>query len=89
MRLVVRLTLENISDVTVGRLHLNFSDSIQEVAEQESHPEIPISDLDAFDLDWDLKNRPVFSLPTLEDFGQLGPSQTTSVAITCVGKSGW
>jgi hypothetical protein len=85
----LRLTLENISDIGVGFLQLLFVDTIQEAAEQELLSEGLISELEAYELDYELKSRPVFTSSGDYDSISMGPGESKVISINCLGKSGW
>lgn len=88
--LVVRLVLENISDISVKHLRVTFNDTLQEAAKQDISTEEEVSDIDVFDLHWHLRNRPVFTLIDQASLAQhLNPGELTEISLTCFGKAGW
>ena len=83
----IRITLENSSLVPVDFLKLSFDDSTARsahslVAEGELSPE------EAYELEWDSLNRPVF---TWENEGDttVQPGGRATISVRCLGKVGW
>lgn len=83
---VIRMTLENISTLTVDFLRLAFEDSTMASA-QQALAEGGLSVFDAYETEYDLIHKPVFSWSEDEESDIL-PGQTLTVSVTCAGKVG-
>lgn len=83
----IKITLENSSSTTVDFLKLSFDDSATRAA-QAILSEGELTSEQAYELEWDIVNRPVFSWKADEDMSIL-PGGRMTVTVTCLGKVGW
>jgi hypothetical protein len=84
---VIRVTLENVSPITVDFLRFGFEDSTMEPA-QKSLAEGNLSVFDTYETEHNLINNPVFSWDQREA-KTIAPNQNLTLTLTCFGKVGW
>lgn len=82
-----RLTVENISSVPVDFIKLAFDDTSVSVA-QQALAEGELSVAEAYETEYDLVHRPVFSYQGITN-ETIGPEKKSTIAVTCFGKRGW
>ncbi|KAG8889667.1 hypothetical protein FRB99_003967, partial [Tulasnella sp. 403] len=85
-RSTIRLTLENISTIPVDFLKLGFDDSTISAA-QHMLTEGDLSVAEAYETEYDLVHRPVFTWQGTTDQSIL-PDKKAIVTVTCLGKYG-
>ncbi|KAG8935684.1 hypothetical protein FRC02_006960 [Tulasnella sp. 418] len=86
-RFVIRLTLENISELPIDFVKLTFEDSTSTLAQQILlDPEL--STAEAYELEYDITNRPVFTWDAAGQDISISPGQKSTASITCLGKVG-
>jgi hypothetical protein len=83
----IKITLENSSSTTVDFLKLSFDDSASRAA-QAMLSEGELSSEQAYEIEWDIVNRPVFSWNAEGDMS-IPPGGRTTITVTCLGKAGW
>lgn len=86
-RSVIRLTLENVSPITVDFLHFGFEDSTMEPS-QKSLADGNLSVFDTYETEHSLINNPVFSWDQREA-KTIAPNQNLTLTLSCFGKVGW
>ena len=84
---MIRITLENSSSTPVDFIKLSFDDSTLRdaqlvLSEGELSPEA------AYEREWDIINRPVFSWESDAEMS-IPPGGRTTVTVKCLGKVGW
>ena len=84
---MIRVTLENVSPITVDFLRFGFEDSTMEAA-QKSLAEGNLSVFDTYETEHSLINNPVFSWDQREA-KTIAPNQNLTLTLTCFGKVGW
>lgn len=84
---MVRITLENVSLITVDFLRLGFEDSTMEPA-QRALTEGNFSVFDTYETEHSLINKPVFSWDEKE-VKSIAPNQNLTLTLSCFGKVGW
>lgn len=84
---MVRVTLENVSPITVDFLRFSFEDSTMEPA-QRSLAEGSLSVFDTYETEHSLINKPVFSWDEREA-KSIAPNQNLTLTLSCFGKVGW
>ena len=83
----IRITLENTSSVPVDFIKLSFDDSSSRGA-QAIIADGELSPQDAYELEWDMLNRPVMAWD--EGGDTLIPAGgRTTISVRCLGKVGW
>jgi len=87
-RSTLRLTLENVSNLPIDFLRLSFDDSTIAPA-QASLAEGDMSIYEAYESEYQLINRPVFSWDWEQEDTLIPPQTKVTVAIKCTGKVGW
>ena len=83
----IKITLENSSSTVVDFLKLSFDDSATRAA-QALLSEGELSSEQAYEIEWDIVNRPVFYWNVEGDMS-IPPGGRTTVTVTCLGKVGW
>lgn len=86
-RATVRITLENISPLPINFLRVVFEDSTIAGA-QQLLSEGNLSVFDAYETEYDIINRPLFSWDT-EETQIIQPGENISLNLRCYGKVGW
>ena len=87
-RSVLRLTLENITNLPVDFLRLSFDDSTTAPA-QAALAEGDLSIYDAYETEYQLIHQPVFSWDKEQQDTEIHPGRKAVVTVTCTGKVGW
>lgn len=87
-RSTLRLTLENVSNLPVDFLRLSFDDSTIGPA-QAALAEGDLSIYDAYETEYQLINRPVFSWDREQEDTEIPAGKKVAVVLTCNGKVGW
>lgn len=87
-RSMLRLTLENVSNLPVDFLRVSFDDSTIGPA-QAALAEGDLSIYDAYETEYQLINRPVFSWDLEQEDTEIPAGKKVAVALTCNGKVGW
>lgn len=87
LRSLIRLALENVSELPTDFLKLTFDDSTVSAA-QHALAEGELSVEEAYETEYDLINRPVLAWDGGHDH-QIEPGRNYGVAVTCLGKVGW
>ncbi|KAG6814362.1 hypothetical protein H0H92_010948 [Tricholoma furcatifolium] len=84
----IRITIENVSSLTIDFLRLAFDDSTIAPA-QQALSEGELSVFDTYETEFSLIQRPVFSWnkEEIKDL-QIRPGQKLTLTITCIGKVG-
>ncbi|KAI0054107.1 hypothetical protein FA95DRAFT_1591856 [Auriscalpium vulgare] len=82
-----RLTLENVSSLPIDFLRLTFDDSTISPA-QQALADGDLSVYDAYETEYELINRPVFSWDRAQETFELAPGKKIGIVITCMGKVG-
>jgi hypothetical protein len=88
VRSILRLTLENISNLPIDFLRLSFDDSTTAPA-QAALAEGDLSIFDAYETECQLIHRPVFSWDLKQEDTEIPPGRKAVIAVTCTGKVGW
>lgn len=83
----IKITLENSSSTPVDFVKLSFEDSASRAAAAVLS-EGELSGERAYELEWDMINRPVFTWSGETDVS-IPPGQRATLSITCLGKVGW
>ncbi|KAI0062282.1 hypothetical protein BV25DRAFT_1945461 [Artomyces pyxidatus] len=83
----LRLTLENVSSLPIDFLRLTFDDSTIGPA-QTALAEGDLSVYDAYETEYELINRPVFSWSRDQENTEILPGRKVVVVVTCMGKVG-
>lgn len=83
----IRITLENTSQVPVDFVKLSFEDSVTREA-QAILAEGEVSPEQAYELDFDSLNRPVFTWDNSAELSIPAGGRTT-ISVQCLGKVGW
>ncbi|KAF8274883.1 transport protein Trs120 or TRAPPC9 TRAPP II complex subunit-domain-containing protein [Lactarius quietus] len=83
----LRLTLENVSNLPVDFLRLSFDDSTIAPA-QAALAEGDMSIYDAYETEYQLINRPVFSWDQEQEDTEIPAGRKVAVVLTCNGKVG-
>ncbi|KAI0306435.1 TRAPP II complex [Multifurca ochricompacta] len=83
----LRLTLENISNLPIDFLRLSFDDSTITPA-QAALAEGDLSIYDAYETEYQLINRPVFSWNQDQENIEILPGRKVALTLTCTGKVG-
>ncbi|KAG8925375.1 hypothetical protein FRC01_010290 [Tulasnella sp. 417] len=81
-----RLTVENISSIPVDFIKLAFDDTSMSTA-QQSLADGELSVAEAYETEYDLVNRPVFTYQGISN-QSIGPEKKATIAVTCFGKLG-
>ncbi|KAG9019650.1 hypothetical protein FRB90_011996 [Tulasnella sp. 427] len=81
-----RLTVENISPVPVDFIKLAFDDSSIGIA-QQALAEGELSVAEAYETEYNLVNRPVFTYSGITN-QNIGPEKKATISVTCFGKLG-
>lgn len=84
---MIRITVENVSSITVDFLRFGFEDSTMEPA-QKILAEGNLSVFDTYETEYNLINKPVFSWDQREA-KPIAPNQNLTLTLTCFGKVGW
>ncbi|KIO28174.1 hypothetical protein M407DRAFT_72139 [Tulasnella calospora MUT 4182] len=79
-----RLTVENISSIPVDFVKLAFDDTSISIA-QQALADGELSVAEAYETEYDLVNRPVFSYQGISN-QSIGPEKKATIAVTCFGK---
>ena len=87
-RSTLRLTLENVSNLPVDFLRLSFDDSTIGPA-QAALAEGDLSIYDAYETEYQLINRPVFSWDRKQEDTEIPAGRKVAIVLTCSGKVGW
>jgi hypothetical protein len=87
-RSTIRITLENVSALPIDFFSLYFDDSTKAAA-QQALVDGDISVFDAYETEYDLIHRPMFSWKNRAENSVIGPGQAITVTLTCLGKVGW
>ena len=87
-RSTLRLTLENVSNLPIDFLRLSFDDSTIGPA-QAALAEGDLSIYDAYETEYQLINRSVFSWDWEREDTVIPPEKKVTVAVKCTGKVGW
>jgi trafficking protein particle complex subunit 9 len=77
-----------VSSLPVGSFSLYFDDSTKAAA-QQALADGDLSVFDAYETEYDLINRPMFSWQNQAENNVISPGQAITVAVTCLGKVGW
>jgi hypothetical protein len=80
--------LENLSNLPIDFLRLTFDDSTIAPA-QAALAEGDLSIFDAYETEYQLINRPVFSWDLEQEDTGIPPEKRVTVAVKCAGKVGW
>ncbi|KAI0273777.1 TRAPP II complex [Gloeopeniophorella convolvens] len=81
----LRLTLENVSDLPIDFLRFSFDDSTMAPAQAAlAEGDLPI--YDAYETEYQLINRPVFSWNCEQADTEILPGKKTAISVTCTGK---
>ncbi|KAH9009241.1 transport protein Trs120 or TRAPPC9 TRAPP II complex subunit-domain-containing protein [Lactarius pseudohatsudake] len=83
----LRLTLENVSNLPVDFLRLSFDDSTIGPA-QAALAEGDLSIYDAYETEYQLINRPVFSWDREQEDTEIPAGRKVAIVLTCSGKVG-
>ena len=86
MRSTIKITLENSSSTPVDFVKLSFEDSASKAMISILN-EGELSGPQAYELEYDMIKRPVFTWDASETVVQ--PGGRTTIVVTCVGKVGW
>lgn len=86
-RSTIRLTLENVSPITVDFLHFAFEDSTIEPA-QKALADGNLSVSDTYETEYNLIHRPVFSWDQ-DEAKTIAPNHNLTLTLECYGKVGW
>ncbi|KAH9005302.1 TRAPP II complex [Lactarius hatsudake] len=86
-RSTLRLTLENVSNLSVDFLRLSFDDSTIGPA-QAALAEGDLSIYDAYETEYQLINRPVFSWDREQEDTEIPAGRKVTIVLTCSGKVG-
>lgn len=84
----IRLTLENVSALPIDFLDLIFEDSTIDPA-HETLSKGMLSALEAYEIEFNLNHRPVFSWQHEKDVKIINPGQKAALSVACLGKIGW
>ena len=84
---MIRITLENSSVVPVDFLKLSFEDSLTRSV-QTAITEGDLLPEQAYELEWDMLNRPVFTWEA-DAAVTIPPGGQFTLFIRCLGKVGW
>ncbi|KDQ60798.1 hypothetical protein JAAARDRAFT_31778 [Jaapia argillacea MUCL 33604] len=84
---VVRLTLENVSSIPIDFISVTFDDSTMSPAHQ-ALAEGNLSVFDAYETEYDLLRRPVFSWEGFKEMKPVEPGSQLVVTLTAFGKVG-
>ena len=87
-RSTLRLTLENVSNLPVDFLRLSFDDSTIGPA-QTALAEGDLSIYDAYETEYQLVNRPVFSWDRKQEDTEIHAGRKVAIVLSCSGKVGW
>jgi trafficking protein particle complex subunit 9 len=87
-RSIIRLTLENVSNLPIDFLRLSFDDSTIAPA-QQALADGNLSVFDTYETEYDLINRPTFSWQGSKEFKDVAPGQKIVLTVVCFGKVGW
>ena len=88
LRTLIRLTLENVSQLPVDYLELTFEDSTKGYAEEILADE-EASDAEKYEVEYSLVNRPVFSWSQENCWKEIAPGKESVIDVRCFGKAGW
>lgn len=83
----IRLTLENVSPISVDFVRLTFEDSTMAPA-QQALADGELSVFDTYETEYDLLHRPVFSWSNQKQEQAITPGMKSVFTITCFGKVG-
>jgi hypothetical protein len=89
-RSTIRLTIENISSLSISFFKMTFDDSTMLPAQQAlADGDISISE--AYEIEYDLLHKPVFTWKQEVDEGQfvIEPGMKKVVVVNCLGKAAW
>lgn len=84
----IRLTLENVSAWSIDFLRLSFEDSTIPPA-QEALSEGELNAFEAYEVEYDLTHRKVFSWDCDKEIKVIAPGRKIGLSVTCFGKVGW
>ncbi|TFY64017.1 hypothetical protein EVJ58_g2901 [Rhodofomes roseus] len=83
----IRLTLENVSSLTIDFVRITFDDSTIAPA-QQILAEGELSVFETYETEYDLIHRPVFTWDAGREASRVDPGEKASVAVKCFGKVG-
>ena len=86
LRSTIRITVENTSSVPVDFIKLSFEDSLSAAA-QSVIAEAELSPQHAYELEWDMLNRPVFQWDC-ETGMRIPAGGRSTIVVSCLGKVG-
>ena len=83
---MIRITLQNVSNLPVDHLNVTFNDSLRDNMEAKlSEGNLSLSSV--YEMEFDITKRPVFVWN--EVFDKIEPAEERTILIECSGKSGW
>ena len=86
-RSTLRITLENVSSISIDFLHLSFEDSTMAPA-QKSLQEGDLSVFETYETEYNLIHKPAFSWDH-DETKTILPNQNLTLTLGCFGKVGW
>lgn len=87
IRSSIRLTLENVSHISINFLRLAFDDSTISPA-QQALAEADMSVFETYETEYNLIHRPTFSW-NKDEVKDIHPGQRITLTVGCFGKVGW
>ncbi|KZT09435.1 uncharacterized protein LAESUDRAFT_694916 [Laetiporus sulphureus 93-53] len=84
---IIRLTLENVSALSVDFIRLSFDDSTMAPA-QEALADGELSVSETYETEYDLIHRPVFTWDSTRDVARVDPGEKATIVVKCFGKVG-